>query len=335
MTGLNENPLSAVLPFDELSPSTAHYLNLAQRQLEQARENDRATRPQVRTGQTLNEILSQAAAPARRAMYPTATHIEALTRVRSVPRFMQAFHDAHCTGGTITVQDAQGELHYERCPRCEKARREQQLRVQMLASGIEGRYLDVEWENLELLPPLDRVAERCANIAGLIEAGASLLLYGEQTGSGKTQAAMLIAKAAIRAGYTAHVRNLARLALDVRESYRDKSAEQMTERTALLSLTTPDLLVIDDLGAGESDTAAVERRLLFLALDERQMQRRPTIVTTNLLLTRQEGEKPQKGQPPTLVELMGARVLARLQPLKSLHVNHGTNFRTRKSEVSW
>ncbi|GAA5504446.1 hypothetical protein Dxin01_04216 [Deinococcus xinjiangensis] len=322
-------------PQGETAPTEHGLLHFAQRRLEQARENDRATRPQPHAGMSLEELLSKAAAKPQRRIYPTAAHVDALARVKSVPQFMAAIHAAYCTAGSITIQDQSGEIVYARCPRCEKTQREQALRVQMLASGIEGRYLDVEWADLELLAPLDRVAEKCTNITALIEGGASLLLFGQQTGSGKTQAAMLIAKAAIRAGYTAHVRNLARLALDVRESYRDKSAEQMTEKAALLSLTTPDLLVIDDLGAGESDTAAVERRLLFLALDERQMQRRPTIVTTNLLLTRPEDEKRKKDEAPTLVELMGARVLARLQPLKALHVNHGTNFRTRQSDVSW
>ncbi|WP_027459285.1 ATP-binding protein [Deinococcus murrayi] len=309
-------------------------LAIAQRQLVQARENDRALHPKPQPASTLGDLLGRAERPAPRL--PTAAHVRAIGRVRSMPRFMQAFHNAYCTGGVVVAQGKRGEFQEYRCPRCEQAGREARLRAQMEASGVEGRYLDVEWSDLELLAPLDRVATRCRDITALIDAGASLLLYGEGTGSGKTQAAMLCAKAAIRAGRTACVVNLARLALEVRESYRERSGEALTEKAALRRLTDCDLLVIDDLGAGESDTAAVERRLLFLALDERQMRRRPTIVTTNLLLAppAEEGRR-DPNRPASLVEVMGARVLARLQPLRTLHVNHGVNFRARKSEVSW
>lgn len=298
-------------------------------QLMQARANDRALNPRPVPPRSLEELLGQARQSGPRHRYPTAVHVQALAKVKSMPRFMEAFHAAHCSAGVIVIE-VDGRFDDTPCSRCQQTRREAQLRAQLVASGVDGRYLETEWGDLELLPPLDRVAEKCQDIGALIKAGASLLLHSEQTGSGKTQAAMLAAKAAIRAGHTAHVVNLARLALDVRESYRDKSGELVTEKAALLRLTTPDLLVIDDLGAGESDTAAVERRLLFLALDERQMRRLPTIVTTNLPLTVPEGSKTT-----SLPGVFGARILARLQPLKTLHVNHGTNFRARKSEVSW
>lgn len=302
----------------------------AQRQLEQTRANDRTLHPRPVPTPRVADLLDGFALPSgRRGLYPTLELVRALAAVRSVPRFMEALHGEYCQGGQLTV-DVAGTLQTVSCPRCERARRERTLLAQLVASGVDGRYLESEWDGLELLAPLDRVARRCQDITVLIDAGANLLLYSDQTGTGKTQAAMLAAKAAIRAGRTAHVVNLARLALDVRESYREKGGEQLSEKAALLRLTSPDLLVIDDLGAGESDTAAVERRLLFLALDERQMRRRPTIVTTNLPLAVPEGSKA-----PSLPGVFGARILARLQPLTAVHVNHGTNFRARKAEVSW
>lgn len=162
-------------------------------------------------------------------------------------------------------------------------------------------------------------------------------LLGDFTVTHNTQAAMLIGKAAIRAGHSVAVHNMARLALSVRESYRDRSEGALTEEAALKALTAPDLLILDDLGAGESDSAAIERRLLFLALNERQMHRKPTVATTNLaLVPPKEAEGKRRGdRAPTLVEVLGARVFARLQPLKTLHVNHGKNFRALPSEVSW
>ncbi|CAM4425720.1 hypothetical protein DEMA109039_19065 [Deinococcus marmoris] len=103
----------------------------------------------------------------------------------------------------------------------------------------------------------------------------------------------------------------------MRDGYGDRSGNALKESKALKRLSTPDLLVIDDLGAGETDSASVERRLLFLALDQRQMHRKPTVITSNL-------------SPAELAAIFGGRIMARLQPLTIVHVNHRKNFRTSK-----
>lgn len=310
-------------------------LTAAQERLEQARTNDRALRDRHKPHASVVAVLQnikpedeREPAPVR-ALYPTPAQAAALGKIRSVPRYVAAIHDDYCQGGKIFVAALGSDQPTSvPCPHCERTRAERKLREQLISSGVDGRYLETEWDDLQLPKPLDRVAARCRDIDALIDAGANLLLYSEQTGTGKTQAAMLAAKAAARAGRTTAVINLARLALDVRESYRDKSGDAVTELAALLQLTRPDLLILDDLGAGESDTAAVERRLLFLALNERQIYRKPVIVTTNLLL-QADGDKP------TLGSVFGARILARLQPLTALNINHGTNFRAQKAAVSW
>ena len=317
-------------------PTDQQMLGVFQQRLEQARANDKTLHPPITTGTVFGDLIGTPPTTRPRRMYPSRDFITALERMRSTPKLLAALHELHCYGGNISIEGADGKPLDVRCPRCAASARETRLRQQMIASGVEGRYLDVEWEDLELHAPLDRVASSAGNISRLIEHGVSLVLFSEQTGSGKTQAAMLIAKTAIRAGYTAHVVNLGRLALDVRESYRDKSGHALTEKAALLQLITPDVLVIDDLGAGESDAASVERRLLFLALDDRQNHRRPTIITTNMLLVPPKDEgKRDPNRPLTVVEVLGSRGLGRIQPMTPIHVNHGINFRTRKSEVSW
>lgn len=229
-------------------------------------------------------------------------------------RMTDAEHDRYCVGGSI-IQP--GQLPTLPCPRCAAQAQEANLRARLIAAGVDGRYLDYTWDDLEQPAPLDRLAAACARITDIIDAGQSVLIWSAETGSGKTQSAMLAAAAAVRAGRTAHVTNLARLAVEIRDGYGDKSGNALKEGAALQRLTTPDLLVIDDLGAGETDSAAVERRLLFLALDQRQNHRRPTIVTSNLA-------------PQDMAATFGARILARLQPLTIIHVNHGRNFRSPK-----
>ena len=121
----------------------------------------------------------------------------------------------------------------------------------------------------------------------------------------------MIAKTAIRSGLNARVVNIGRLCVDVRRGYSDQG---LTESAALESLGTTDFLILDDLGAGETRNATLENRLLYLALEERQNRRLPTIITSNL-------------EPDALVTKLGSRLLNRLQPLTVLEVNHGRNFR--------
>lgn len=238
--------------------------------------------------------------------------------------FTDDLHKQECMGGWVSVEDTADSSGWcsVRCPRCEAERRYAALRRQLTESGIDGRYLETAWADLEVVPPLDRVQRASQRIRDVVEAGESVLLWSADTGTGKTQGAMLAATAAIQAGLSAYVANLARLSVDVRDGYNRKSENVLTESAALKRLASPDLLVLDDLGAGETDAASVERRLLFLALDERQMRRKPTIVTSNL-------------SPEMLVQTFGTRFLGRLQPLTIIHVNHKRNFRVRTAEGLW
>ncbi|TDE85314.1 ATP-binding protein [Deinococcus sp. S9] len=265
---------------------------------------------------TFHDLIGKIPAPVGGSLYPTPEQVRAW--VTQPETFTDEVHARECQSGFINAQEANGTLTAFPCPRCEAAKRQAALRRQLVASGVDGRYLDTTWADLDVIAPLDRVRDACERITDIIATGASLLLWSPETGSGKTQAAMLAATAAIRAGHTAHVANLARLAVDVRDGYRNKDGAALTEKGALARLTAPDLLVLDDLGAGETDSAAVERRLLFLALDERQTKRLPTIVTANL-------------SPQELVQVFGVRVLARLQPLTVIHVDHKRNFRVSKN----
>jgi DNA replication protein DnaC len=223
-------------------------------------------------------------------------------------------HQLHCRDGRIGY----AHLHYSdsafACPICkqrqDQSKRETELRSRMREAGIPPRYLDLEWNDLETLEPLPRIQMACTQLDLISLEGESLLLHGPP-GSGKTQAAIMIAKTAIRSGLNARVVNIGRLCVDVRRGYSDQG---LTESAALESLGTTDFLILDDLGAGETRNATLENRLLYLALEERQNRRLPTIITSNL-------------EPVELVGKLGSRLLNRLQPLTVLEVNHGRNFR--------
>lgn len=295
-------------------------LATAQELLDRARKNaPTLSRPLTPLAEQLRGAQTAIPAPARAPeLYATT---EEYARWLTEPTLLNGtLHNTHCQAGTIVIFEL-GEYDSRPCPHCRAQEREAELRRKLVASGIDGRYLDPDWEDLEQPAPLDRLARATQNITAILQAGDSLLIWSTETGSGKTQAAMLAAKATIRTGRTAQVVNIARLALSVRDGYKDKTGEALTEGAALQLMASPDLLVIDDLGAGETDNASVERRLLFLALDQRQMHRRSTIVTSNL-------------PPKELVTLFGARILSRLQPLAIVHVDHGKNFRSPQGRQS-
>lgn len=201
------------------------------------------------------------------------------------------------------------------CPVCEYEARIAALRAQMVRAGVAERYLDKRFADLEMVEPFGRIARRCRaeSLADIRADGECLLLHGPP-GQGKTQLASLIAKAAIVNGWSAYIANLGRLVVQIREGYDHKEGA-VTEEGVIRNLSAVDFLVIDDLGAGESDSQKIERRILYLVAEARQSGVRPTIITTNL----------GRGE---LWDYLGARIANRFMPLTAIEVNHGTNFRS-------
>jgi DNA replication protein DnaC len=200
----------------------------------------------------------------------------------------------------------------------ERALELEKLVKTMRHRGVPERYLAVEWDDLEMVDPLPDLRAASERITDIIRAGHSLILCGP-AGTGKTQAAMLIARAAATAGHRIAVENIGRLAAKIRAAYSDDSTSEHTETKRLAETS---LLVLDDVGAGESGEAKVERRLLYFVLEERQNARRPTVVTTNLTAA-------------ALKEFLGDRLMNRLMPAEVLNFKHGKNFRLPKEKTLW
>lgn len=237
-----------------------------------------------------------------------------------------AEHDEFCLHGKIPgVLGSYYEVdRFFSCPVCVMKEKQEKLHEEIEqkigASGIGKRYYAVEWENLELLEPMNRVRASCENIKSVLESGANAIFWGAP-GSGKTQSAIMSVKSAIRSTRTAQIVNLGRLCLDIRSSY---ASGVLSESEAVRNLAGTDLMVFDDLGAGETGKGTLEQRILYLVLEARQNEQKSTIITTNL-------------NPAELAESVGQRIVNRLQPLSIVHFNHGKNFRKleEKNHAGW
>lgn len=205
------------------------------------------------------------------------------------------------------------------CPECSASREEARVQRELQEAGVGERYWTTTWSDMEMVEPMSRVKAACDRITTVLESGDHLLLSGEP-GTGKTQAAVLLIRAAIQAGKTAKLLNLGRAGMEIRAAYGAKQGP--TESSEIKAASTPDLLVIDDLGAGETGNATLEQRILYLALEERQNTRRTTVLTTNLT-------------GADVAERLGQRLIGRLQPLAVFRFEHGRNFRKPSGKTAW
>lgn len=231
----------------------------------------------------------------------------------------EALNDHGCTDGWIYVCDEDGNpTGVEPCAECQREASLARVQTRIQRSGVGPRYLSIEWADLEEVDPLPRIRTACERIGVVIDSGECALFHGKP-GTGKTQAAVLLVKAAIRAGYSAAMENIGRLGMEIRAGYDGNGPR---EADVVRDLSEVDLLVLDDVGAGETNAALIEQRVLYLVTEARQNSRRPTIVTTNL-------------SPGDLTVKVGPRIINRLQPLTTIAFAHNRNFRKAKSGSVW
>ena len=263
--------------------------------------------------------MTVATAPTDRLPWDT-TGLPAIDNVRELTKCQgaKAVHDAYCNGrGSFTVMDGSYDQVY-RCPHCAAQKGLAQLEQQVRDSGVGERYWNTTWDDLEMVEPLPGLQAAAHRIGDIIRAGHSLILVGSP-GTGKSQAAVLLTRAAIEAGHTAAFANIGRIAMEIRAAYDEGG---ITEAGETKRLTSVDLLTLDDLGAGEAGDAKIERRLLYFITEARQNARKPTILTSNL--SAQE-----------LRDFVGERVMNRLMPAEVLPFSHGRNFRRPTAKTLW
>lgn len=204
------------------------------------------------------------------------------------------------------------------CPWCVIRRNEDAARAAIQASGIGPRYFDTAWDALELVEPLPAIKAASERITEILDQGHNALFAGPP-GTGKTQAATLLVKAAIAAGRTARLENIGHAAMQIRAGY---DGDGPTEDLITHRLSNTDLLVIDDIGAGEAGDGKIEKRVLYFVLEARQNGRKATVLTSNLTAQ-------------NVTDFLGARIINRLMPLEVFNFAHGRNFRKPKGENAW
>ena len=104
--------------------------------------------------------------------------------------------------------------------------------------------------------------------------GRGLYLQGPN-GTGKTQTASAIALAFVEKGKSAHFTSGGKLL----SKLRDAMHSDESEAEIFAELTTPDLLVIDDLGKENQTPWAVS--MIYMAIDDRYNTRKPVVITSN------------------------------------------------------
>jgi DNA replication protein DnaC len=108
-----------------------------------------------------------------------------------------------------------------------------------------------------------------------LDAGRGLWFMGP-VGTGKTTLAMLVSKAALKAGRSVAIYSLPRLLNEIRETHRsERSHVDLLDR-----LTAVDLLHIDDVGAERTTDWVLEE--LYSIVNARYEDQRSMVITTNL-----------------------------------------------------
>ena len=103
------------------------------------------------------------------------------------------------------------------------------------------------------------------------------------------------------------------LLLEIRQSFRDGS--ETSEEDIIKKYCSADLLVLDDLGSEKTSEYSITT--LYIIIDRRDRELRPTIITTNL---------SQK----EIEERLGARIASRLAGMKNIKINM-PDYRKKRS----
>lgn len=181
------------------------------------------------------------------------------------------------------AQEEERERIAEERKNAKIAAKQRQLEEKTGAARIPKRFQNKTFADyIAETPQQQRALEACRdyahNFSDNLAAGRCLILSGN-VGTGKTHLAAAIADYIVReTEYTAVFRSLHSILQAIKSTYG--SDAQNTEGEVLQLFTSPDLLIIDEVGATKS--SEFELATIFAIINTRYEDNLPTVVITNL-----------------------------------------------------
>ena len=207
---------------------------------------------------------------------------------------MSACAVGQCDGSGLQYDAATNTAYPCRC----RAQIVARNKARSLSAVIPTRYRDVAFDRApatEIDPRVVAITRRFTErIDEHLDSGHGLWFMGP-VGTGKTTLAMLVSKAALKAGRSVAIYSLPRLLNVIRHHSfdSDRSHLELLDR-----LTAVDLLHIDDVGAEQTTPWVLEE--LYSIVNSRYEEQRSMVVTSNVL------------EPKELCEQITERTVSRL-----------------------
>jgi DNA replication protein DnaC len=180
-----------------------------------------------------------------------------------------------CDGTGFRYDEATNTAYDCRC----RPQRVALAKARSLSAVIPRRYRDVAFERppvTDIDPQVVAAVHRFVrDIDKQLDAGRGLWFMGP-VGTGKTTLAMLVSKAALKAGRSVAIYSLPRLLHEIRDGHRaERSHIDLLDRLAAV-----DLLHLDDVGAERTTDWVLEE--LYSIVNARYEDNRSIVITTNL-----------------------------------------------------
>ncbi len=181
-----------------------------------------------------------------------------------------------CDGSGLLIDEESNTAYDCRC----RPQLVAQRKARSLSAVIPRRYRDVSFERAPVtgIEPRVVVTETrrfVDHIDARLNEGRGLWFVGP-AGTGKTTLAMVVARAALKAGRSVAIYSLPRLLNEIRDTHRaERSHVDLLDR-----LTAVDLLHIDDVGAERTTDWVLEE--LYSIVNARYEDQRSMVITTNL-----------------------------------------------------